>query len=134
MAAVAKLAGALGGAGSDEVEVRQQDQEKINEFGRLNNRLLEIRADVKQFKIDAEKIDDAGTELMMCDGKAMLLIGETFVEVSEDYATEYCEKLTEDLAAKVEGMMAEDLEITQRQEILKKDLYARFGDSINLES
>ena len=70
-------------------QVRLVDQEKINEFGRLNNRLMEIRADVVQCKADAEKMDDATAEMMMStDGKFMLLIGESFVEVNEDYATE----------------------------------------------
>jgi hypothetical protein len=70
-------------------QVRLVDQEKINEFGRLNNRLLEIRADVVQSKADAEKLDDATAEMMMNgDGKIMLLIGDSFVEVGEEYATE----------------------------------------------
>lgn len=74
----------------DEPEVRAEDQEQINEFGRMNNRLLELRAEMKQLKADSEKLDDANTELMMAsgEGKTMLLMGEAFVEVSEDYATE----------------------------------------------
>ena len=65
------------------------DQEKINEFGRLNNRLLEIRADTVQIKSDIEKLDDATAEMMMStDGKFMLLIGDSFVEVGEEYANE----------------------------------------------
>lgn len=120
----------------NEVEVREVDQAQINEFGKLNNRLLELRADVKQYKADAERIDDAHTDMMMNsgDGKVMLLIGEAFVEVTEEYAEEYCEAKSENLSKKVESMMAEDLAITQRQEVLKKELYARFGDSINLEA
>ncbi len=75
-------------------QVRFVDQEKINEFGKMNNRLLELRADLKQHKLDAEKMDDASAELMMSngDGKVMLLIGESFIEVSEDYGNE-CELL-----------------------------------------
>lgn len=70
-------------------QVRLVDQEKINEFGRLNNRLLEIRAEIVQCKTDAEKLDDASAEMMMStDGKFMLLIGESFVEVNEDYAND----------------------------------------------
>lgn len=69
--------------------MRLVDQEQINEFGKLNNRLLEIRADMTQSKSDMEKLDDATAEMMMnSDGKIMLLIGESFVEVGEDYATE----------------------------------------------
>jgi prefoldin subunit 4 len=121
---------------AEEIEVRQEDQLKINEFGTLNNRLLELRADVKQLKADAELIDDANTDMMMNSSgdKVMLFIGESFVEVTEEYASEFCENKSEVLASKVEAMMKEDVEITQRQEVLKKDLYARFGDSINLEA
>lgn len=69
--------------------MRLVDQEKINEFGKLNNRLLELRADITQCKADCEKLDDATAEMMMStDGKFMLLIGESFVDVGEDYANE----------------------------------------------
>ena len=76
----------------DDVDVRWADQEQINEFGRLNNRLLEIRAESKQAVIDAEKLDDATAELMMAsssgDGNVMLLIGESFIESTEDEAND----------------------------------------------
>lgn len=69
--------------------MRFEDQEKINEFGRLNNRLLELRADLAQIKLDVEKLDDAVTELaMVSDGKIMLFMGESFVNTNEDKATE----------------------------------------------
>lgn len=38
------------------------------------------------------------------------------------------------LQAKVDALTKEEREIVQRQEVLKKDLYGRFGDSINLEN
>lgn len=77
-------------------EVRKEDQNKINEFGRLNKRLHERRAEIKQLKADMERTEDASTELMMLeDGKAMLFVGESFIEVSEEYATEYCENKTQ---------------------------------------
>ncbi|RYH19940.1 hypothetical protein EON65_25180 [archaeon] len=69
--------------------MRLEDQEKINEFGKLNNRLLEIRADIKQMKADIEKLDDATAELMMnTGGTVKLFMGESFIETDEDYATE----------------------------------------------
>ena len=34
--------------GNAAAEVRRVDQERINEFGKLNKRLLELRAEVKQ--------------------------------------------------------------------------------------
>jgi hypothetical protein len=76
----------------EDIEVRFADQEQINEFGRLNNRLLEVRAELKQSNDDNEKLDDASAELLMAssagNGKIMLLIGESFIECNEDEATE----------------------------------------------
>lgn len=69
-------------------QVRFVDQQKINEFGKLNNRLLEIRADLVQLKADIEKLDDASAELMMNTGKVFLFMGESFIETDEDYANE----------------------------------------------
>jgi hypothetical protein len=61
----------------------------INEFGRLNNRMMELKADMEQMKSDHEKLDDSTAELMLaCGDKVMLLIGEAFVEVSEESAIE----------------------------------------------
>mmetsp|Transcript_25374 Transcript_25374/g.27735 ORF Transcript_25374/g.27735 Transcript_25374/m.27735 type:complete len:129 (+) Transcript_25374:39-425(+) len=123
------------GANNEEVDVRLVDQEKINEFGRLNNRLLELRADVAQFKQDIEKLDDATAELMMASGgNVMLFMGESFVEASEDYANEYCERKQKELEGKISELANEEANIVKRQEVLKKELYARFGDNINLEN
>ena len=71
-------------------QVRFVDQQKINEFGKLNNRLLELRGDIKQIKEDVEKLEDATAELMMSsDGdNVMIMIGESFVAGTSDEANE----------------------------------------------
>ena len=74
---------------SEEDQVLLIDQERINEFGKLNNRLLEVRGDVKQYKEDIVKLEDSVSDLMMGEGDSiMLFVGESFIEVSEEYATE----------------------------------------------
>jgi prefoldin subunit 4 len=85
----------VGGTADADVEVRLEDQNAINEFGRLNNRVVEIRAEIKQAKEDSEKMDDAVVDLSMAEGKVMLFMGETFFETTEEYATEYCESKME---------------------------------------
>jgi len=86
----------VGGSADADVEVRMEDQKSINEFGRLNNRVVEIRAEIKQAKEDSEKMDDAVVDLsMVVDGKVMVFMGETFFETSEEFATEYCESKME---------------------------------------
>ena len=62
----------------------------------MNNRLLEVKADIKQSQSDIEMFDDATSELMMLtSGKVMVMIGESFVESSEEYANNYCELKTQ---------------------------------------
>jgi prefoldin subunit 4 len=131
--------------------------------------LLEIKADQKQIAEDIQKLDDASTDIMLAvDGKVMLLIGEAFVESTEEAATEYCEKKQQvschpskkisliglielcplylfyflffhcvcfqELQKQLTDMAEEETRILSRQADLKKILYSRFGDSINLES
>mmetsp|Transcript_27493 Transcript_27493/g.27714 ORF Transcript_27493/g.27714 Transcript_27493/m.27714 type:complete len:124 (-) Transcript_27493:88-459(-) len=120
---------------SDENEVRLEDQQNINKFGTLNNRLIEVRSDLKQANTDVEIFEDATTEMMMVSGgKIMIFIAESFIEADEDIATAYCEKKSEQLQEKITKLKCEEESILNQQESLKKVLYGRFGDSINLEN
>ncbi|KAF0758113.1 hypothetical protein AaE_004040 [Aphanomyces astaci] len=75
-----------------EVDVRKEDQDRINEFGRNNSRLADLRDELKALK---EKLGDANTEIMMGAGDNVQLFGESFVEVSEEDAQEYLEAQTD---------------------------------------
>lgn len=46
-----------------------------------------------------------------------LMLGEAFMEVSEDFATEYCEKKQEELQARVEELGAEKERVQARQQV-----------------
>mmetsp|Transcript_6428 Transcript_6428/g.13077 ORF Transcript_6428/g.13077 Transcript_6428/m.13077 type:complete len:135 (+) Transcript_6428:132-536(+) len=118
----------------NDAEVRREDQDKINEFGRLNARLYEVREEISSLKKLLEKIDDASTELMMGNGdRVMLRLGEAMFEATEDEATEFCEAEVERHQETVDKLSEEESEILERQAELKKILYGRFGKSINLE-
>uniref|UniRef100_A0A7S2V806 Prefoldin subunit 4 n=1 Tax=Fibrocapsa japonica TaxID=94617 RepID=A0A7S2V806_9STRA len=118
----------------DDVLVRWEDQQKINEFGRLNTRLHELQVELKLHKENLDKLDDASTELMTEDGSGVkLLLGEVFIECNEDYATEYLDKEQEKTQVLVDQLSEEEHTILERQKELKEVLYARFGSSINLE-
>ena len=81
-----------------------------------------------------EGIDDASTELMMGSGeKVMIMMGEAFLESSEEDATEHCEQQVEKYQATIERLEDEEAGIVEEQEKLKKVLYGRFGKSIQLE-
>merc|ERR1712241_536772 len=70
-----------------EIHILLEDQQKINQFARLNNRLEELKEDVKAKKQEIQTLDDAGTDLMMLeddDEKVPYQIGEVFVYLSQD--------------------------------------------------
>eukprot|EP00558_Chaetoceros_sp_UNC1202_P005299 CAMPEP_0197236600 /NCGR_PEP_ID=MMETSP1429-20130617/3650_1 /TAXON_ID=49237 /ORGANISM="Chaetoceros sp., Strain UNC1202" /LENGTH=133 /DNA_ID=CAMNT_0042695409 /DNA_START=103 /DNA_END=504 /DNA_ORIENTATION=+ len=117
-----------------EVEVRREDQENINKFGRLNARLHECRDEIAVLKKKLEEMDDASTELMMGSGdKVILNLGNAFFELEEEAATEFCEdevNVMQDICDKLEE---EEGDIVDKQNDLKKALYGRFGKSINLD-
>jgi prefoldin subunit 4 len=116
-------------------EVRREDQENINRFARLNARLTVVRNQRDELKKDLEHLDDASTDLMMSsEDNVMLVLGDAYLEVSENEATEYCEKQVDILQAKVTELQKEEEEILKEQASLKSVLYGRFGKSINLET
>lgn len=118
----------------NDAEVRREDQDQINEFGKLNARRHEVRDETEKLKKLLEKIDDASTELMMGNGdRVMLRLGEAMFEATEDDATEFCEAEVERHQETLDKLGEEEADILEKQGGLKKILYGRFGKSINLE-
>ena len=62
-----------------------------------------------------------------------LFVGEAFIDVDEEQAQSYQEKLTEQKQEELEKLNDELDEIEAEQKNLKSFLYARFGQNINLE-
>ena len=60
-------------------------------------------------------------------------IGEVFVAMPEEAATEVVERKQSEQEARKEQLEAQIEECEEQKAELKKILYAKFGDSINLE-
>jgi len=65
--------------------------------------------------------------------KVMIMLGEAFFESSEEDATELCEEQLEKFQTTIETLDEEESSILEQQSGLKKELYGRFGKSIQLE-
>ncbi|KAM0300998.1 hypothetical protein HYE67_004716 [Fusarium culmorum] len=121
---------------ADEVEVRREDQDKINRFSRLHQRELVLGDELNAKNKEKEELDDLSTELELADEdeKIQYKIGDAFFHVSVEQAQEMLEKATETLEE--ESTSLEDKLSSIREEMtkLKVDLYARFGKQINLET
>lgn len=62
-----------------------------------------------------------------------LFIGEALIDVDEETATQYHERLVEEKGEDLDKKKDELEEIEGEMKNLKSYLYARFGNSINLE-
>ncbi|CAA3024650.1 probable prefoldin subunit 4 [Olea europaea var. sylvestris] len=122
------------GASGSEVEVTWEDQQNINKFGRLNNRLHELEDEIKIAKETNENLEDASSELILTDEDIVRFqIGEVFAHVPKDEVENRIEQMKEVTEKNLEKLTEEKESIVSQMAELKKVLYGKFKDSINLE-
>ncbi|MCL7026568.1 hypothetical protein MKW94_030793 [Papaver nudicaule] len=121
------------GAGS-EMEVTWEDQQNINKFGRLNNRYHELEDQIKIAKEANENLEDASNELILTDEDSVRFqIGEVFVHMANDEVESKIDQMKEMTTKNLEKMEEEKASLLSQMAELKKILYGKFKDSINLE-
>ncbi|KAI1187792.1 Prefoldin subunit-domain-containing protein [Nemania serpens] len=120
----------------DEVEVRREDQDKINKFSRLHQRELNLQDELKSKNKEKEELDDVTLELELADEdeKVPYKIGDAFFHIPLSQAQEMLASSASRIEEEVSEL--EDKIGTTKEEMqqLKIELYARFGRSINLET
>ncbi|CAE7921786.1 AIP3, partial [Symbiodinium sp. KB8] len=123
-----------------EVEVRWEDQQKINRFGVLTDAKNELDDDIKAAKKELESnknaldaIEEGEVNFFGEDGVTSVMLGEAFVACSTEAAQEHVEKLITASTAKVAALQAELDSIQEERGKLRTVLYARFGSSIGLD-
>ena len=81
-----------------------------------------------------ENLEDAGNELILCDEDVVRFqIGEVFAHMPMDDVEARLEQMKEDAAKKLERLEEEKESILAQMAELKKILYGKFKDAINLE-
>ncbi|KAF4342005.1 prefoldin subunit 4 [Fusarium beomiforme] len=121
---------------ADEVEVRREDQDKINRFSRLHQREILLEEELSTKTKEKEELDDLSTELELADEdeKIQYKIGDAFFHVSVEQAQEMLEEATEKLEQESTSLEEKLSSIREEMTKLKVELYARFGKQINLET
>ncbi|KAH7201718.1 Prefoldin subunit-domain-containing protein [Fusarium oxysporum] len=121
---------------ADEVEVRREDQDKINRFSRLHQREILLDEELSTKTKEKEELDDLSTELELADEdeKIQYKIGDAFFHVSVEQAQEMLEQATEKLEEESTSLEEKLSSIREEMTKLKVELYARFGKQINLET
>ena len=82
---------------ASDTQISRDDQMKINAFSKLNLKYNENKFDIKKIKDELENLQDAEGMVEEAMGDPLkLFIGEALIEVDEDAATGYVEKVTEE--------------------------------------
>lgn len=121
----------------EDVNVTFEDQQKINKFARNTSRMTELKNEIEAKKKSLQNLQDAGDDLMMLDDDTLLIpyqIGDVFVSHTQDETQEMLEAAKETLEQEVKGLEERVSAIQQVLSDLKVQLYAKFGNNINLEA
>jgi len=119
-----------------DVPVTWEDQKNINAFGRLNNKLGELKDEIKTKKKALENIEDASGEIetLLDDNACIIKVGEVYVNASNEEAEQHVAHAKEETQAALRTLTAQHDKIVAQMSDLKKVLYGKFGKSINLEA
>ncbi|KAI7874963.1 Prefoldin subunit 4 [Lichtheimia hyalospora FSU 10163] len=118
-----------------DVEVSWADQQRINEFSKLNAKIDDLEERYEKLKQEKEYLDDVSMELELADEDEPIRhkIGDAFVHIPVSEALDRVAKENEQLDLKLEAVKSDMDSVQSKMSDLKKDLYAKFGSSINLE-
>ncbi|KAG7472052.1 hypothetical protein MATL_G00104530 [Megalops atlanticus] len=121
----------------EDVNVTFEDQQKINKFARNTNRMTELKDEIEAKKKALQNLEDASDDIMMFDDDTLLVpyqIGDVFISHTQEE--------TQDMLETAKGSLKEEIQtlegrVSSIQEVLaslKVQLYAKFGNNINLEA
>lgn len=131
----------MAGPGPDkDVHISLEDQQKINKFARHNQRLEDIKDDMKQKEGELVTLGDASNDveefsLTADDGeKIPYMVGEIFVKETPDDVLALLDNKKTEIKAEIKVLEEQAASIKGVMTDLKTHLYAKFGDAINLEA
>ncbi|KAL8657470.1 MAG: hypothetical protein Q9226_001880 [Calogaya cf. arnoldii] len=120
----------------DDLEVRREDQDKINKFSRLHQREMLLEDDLKSRAKEKEDLEEISNELELADEdeKVPYKLGDAFIMLPLPEVQQLLSNSTEKIDKSVSATEDKLDDIREEMNSLKVELYARFGKSINLET
>ncbi|KAJ3090483.1 hypothetical protein HK100_007436 [Physocladia obscura] len=118
-----------------DVEVTWQDQQNINSFAKMNNRMSDLEDEYEEKKKERDYLEDLEQELELADEDEPIRykIGDSFIHMSLESAQERIVSDKDGIVGEIEIIKTEIDQLQTEMDALKKILYGRFGKSINLE-
>ncbi|NXI36454.1 PFD4 protein, partial [Galbula dea] len=134
----ANMAATMKKAAAEDVNVTFEDQQKINKFARNTSRITELKEEIEVKKKQLQNLEDACDDIMMLDDDDSLLIpyqiGDVFISHSQEETQEMLEEAKKSLQEEIEVLESRVESIQRVLSDLKVQLYAKFGNNINLEA
>ncbi|XP_077191765.1 prefoldin subunit 4 isoform X2 [Paroedura picta] len=122
---------------AEDVNVTFEDQQKINKFARNTSRITELKEEIEDKKKQLQNLEDACDDVMMLEDDLLLIpyqIGDVFISHPQEETQEMLEEAKKNLKEEI-GALESRVESIQRVlSDLKVQLYAKFGNNINLEA
>jgi prefoldin subunit 4 len=119
---------------SAETDILLADQQAINRFARLTADRADISKNLTSLEEQISALSDARDEVeLLMEPEVKVLVGETFILLSEDQALARIERSLEKSSQSKDELHVQVETIDAERQSLKSHLYARFGGNINLE-
>ncbi|KAF6202790.1 hypothetical protein GE061_003193 [Apolygus lucorum] len=121
--------------GDTEVNVLLEDQKKINRFARLHAKNDEISQEINDKKNELKNLDDAIDEMELMDDEEEVpfVVGESHIFETAATAKENIENIKKKVLDSIGDLQKTIDEQNAEMSNLKAELYAKFGNNINLE-
>ncbi|VDN10752.1 unnamed protein product, partial [Dibothriocephalus latus] len=118
----------------EDIQITAVDQSNINSFAKWNIKLKEYEAELENKKKTLSNLADLEDELIVSDAEVHpYKIGESFFHISTDETNAKVESEKQALKERIVTLESELSTCRSTMATLKKELYAKFGDNINLE-
>lgn len=122
-------------------QVTPGDQANLNEFSQKMMQLDRLSQELATLEFEKEQIDDVSLELEMIDEdekvgyvlNSRTEIYESFIKLKPEEIITRLETRNESLETKIDSLREEIETLNDSMKGLKTQLYAKFGDSVNLE-
>ncbi|CAH8676955.1 unnamed protein product [Schistosoma rodhaini] len=119
---------------SEDIEVTHGDQQRINSFATWNLKFKDYTSEYDQKKKELANLNDAEDELVVVEESLHpYLIGETFFHLSNDEVGEELSAAKEKVKLRMVDLEERISDCKVHMNNLKKELYGKFGNHINLE-
>ena len=118
----------------DSIDIKLEDQQKINIFSKLHLKQKELNIELAKLDENRKKLEDCLEELELTDLDAVdFQFAECFIMTSTDKAKEITEGRIAEIKTAITQKSAARGDIKKNIDQLKGELYAKFGNTINLE-